>query len=229
MDLHDHEKPILLVLKEGEPAGHAFLALLDHPDVATHQFPPPWYAEKAGVDLPEAMPDLETITCDRLTAVLDTLIRLHTKEDLDRIVNEMWREVDEQVRAFFLKRPVLTTFASILRMAPKTKDMPPADEFVEGQIFMHRFEMEYRLHRAWEKPNPVAPEEEGSLVLYPFDPQNAAARRDGNLDEGPAIVLEMFAYGPARDRHRKVLEEVAKKGGWRVIDTATIEKPAATA
>lgn len=226
-ELFDHEKAILLVLKEGADPAAAFLALLDHADVQAHDFPAPWYAEKAGVDLATALPDLTTIDRARLPEVLEALIRLHTEEDLQRIATALWREVDEPVRAFYLKRPMRETVASMIRMAPKSKELPPTDEFVQGQVFQHRFEMEYRLHRAWERTNPMAPEEEGSLVLYPFDPANASARREAGLGEGYGVVLEAFAYGPARDRHRAVIETVGRANGWRVIDTAMLEAPPA--
>lgn len=216
----DHERPLLLVLKDRDGPADAFLALLAHPEVRMHRWPAPWAFERAGVDLPAALPDLETIDAERLPQVLEVLLRLHTPEALDALVTRTWRETDERVRSFFLKRPVFTTFASTVGMAPKSRDVPPPEEFVTGQIVIHRFELEYRLSPGEEPSNLVAPAEEGSLVLYPFDPANAAARREAKLPEGTAPILEAFAYGTGRARHRQVLEDVAHARGWQVIDTA---------
>lgn len=216
----EHERPLLLVLKERDAPADAFLALLDHPDVRLHQWPPPWAFERAGVDLPAALPDLETITRERLPQVLEVLLRLHTREGLDALVTRTWRDVDERVRAWFLRRPVLQTFASTVGLAPKAKDLTPPEEFVTGQIVIHRFELEYRLVPGDEPSDPTAPAEEGSLVLYPFDPANAAARKEAKLPDGSGAVLEAFAYAPGRARHRRVLEDVAHARGWQVLDTA---------
>ena len=216
----DHERALLLVLKERDAPADAFLALLEHPDVRMHSWPAPWTFEKAGVDLPGALPDLETIDRERLPQVLEVLLRLHTPEVLDTLVTNVWRSVDERVRAFFLRRPVFATFASTVGMAPKSRDVAPPEEFVAGQVIVHRFEMEYRLGVEGEASDPVAPAEEGSLVLYPFDPANAAARKEADLPDGEAPVLEAFAYGAGRTRHRRVLEDIAHARGWQVIDTA---------
>lgn len=216
----DHERALLLVLKEGDAPADAFLALLDHPEARTHYWPAPWAFEKAGIDLPAALPALDTITRERLPRVIEVLLRLHTQDVLDALVSSVWRGADERVRAFFLQRPVVATFASTVGMAPKSVDMAPPPEFVAGQVIVNRFEMEYRLGPGEEEPNPVAPPEEGSLVLYPFDPANAAARREADLPDGTAPILEAFAYGAGRARHRRVLEDIAYGRGWRVIDTA---------
>ena len=216
----DHERALLLVLREGDAPAAAFLALLDHPDVRMYQLPAPWAFERAGIDLPAALPDLETITRERLPQVLEVLLRLHTSEVLGALVRDVWRAVDERVRAFFLKRPVFATFASTVGMAPKSAEIEPPEEFVAGQVIVNRFEMEYRLQSGDEETDPVAPPEEGSLVLYPFDPVNAAARREADLPAGSAPILEVFAYEAGRERHRRVLEDIAHARGWQVIDTA---------
>ena len=220
----DHEHPLLLVLREGDRPSHAFLALLDHPEVRLHQWPAPWSFERAGIDLPAALPDLRTITRERLAQVLDVLLRLHTPQALDALARQVWRGADERVRAFFLRRPVFATLASTVGMAPKSAEIAPPEEFVRGQVIIHRFELEYRLGPGEEPWDPAAPAEEGSLVLYPFDPANAAARREANLPEGTAPILEAFAYGAGRARHRRVLEDVAHARGWQVIDTAEAKR-----
>ena len=216
----EHERAILLQLKEGDAPTDAFLALLDHPDVRAHHWPAPWASEMAGIDLVGAMPDLDTITRDRLPQVLEVLVRLHTPDALQALAQRIWRMADERVRAYFLRRPALTIFASTMRLAPKSIELPPPDAFVAGQILIHRFELQYRLLREGDDVDPVAPPEEGSLVLYPFDPANQAARNEAGLPEGHGAILEGFAYGSARPRHVRVLEDVAHARGWRVIDTA---------
>lgn len=220
MRLLDHERALLLVLMPNDPVSDAFLALLDHPDVVAWSWPAPWTSDRAGVDLLAAMPDLRTITREHLERILDVLVRLHTPEVLDRLAREVWSVTDERVRGFFLKRPVLGTFASIFHLAPKSAELPPPPDFVEGQVFAHGFTMEYRLRRGDEPPNPVAPPEEGSLVFYPFDVANSAARREAHLPEGRGPVLEAFAYGAARDRHRQVFDDIAHGRGWQVVDAA---------
>lgn len=217
-DLMDHERALLLVLGEGDRPADAFLALLDHPDVVAYALPAPWAFERAGVDLLEAMPDLETLTRENLPEALDTLVRLHDAPTLEAVVRKTWLEAEEQVRAFFLQRSVLSTFAGIFRFGPRTREVPPPPVFVEEQIYIHKCELVYRIRRGPEPRPIVAPPEEGSLVFYPFDVANAAVRRDVGLGEGNAPVLEAYAFAPARDQHRRILEEVAAGKGWRVVD-----------
>jgi len=220
--LQDHERALLLVTKDGTRPAAAFEALLEHPDVVAHQFPAPWAFERAGVDLLAALPGLGTIGRDTLEPVLDRLVALHTPERLDRLCRETWRQADERVRAFHLERSILATFAGILRVGPRTADLPPPAGFVEGMVFTHRFEMQYRLRpKRGESRVLHAPAEEASLVLYPFDPANRVGRREAGLDEvGRGPVYELFAYASGRDRHRRVLEEVARRGGWTVAEGA---------
>ena len=78
--------------------------------------------------------------------------------------------------------------------------------------------MQYRIDPAPGDRNVLAPAEEASLVLYPFDPTNAEARREADLGAGSEAVLEVFAYDDARPRHRAVLEDVSRTTGWRVVD-----------
>lgn len=217
--VYDHEKALLLVLKDRDHPAEAFEALLAHPDVTAYHLPPPWASELGGVDLLAAMPDLETVTLERLEPILDVLIRLHSRERLEALCAELWRETSEQVRSFFLSRSLGATLAGIFRLGPKTKDLPPPADFVQGQIYTHKFEMQYRLHRGEGEPSVVAPAEEGSLVLYPFDVANAGARKETGLQEGTGPILEAFAYQAGRQRHERVLRDVAAKRGWQVLDS----------
>jgi hypothetical protein len=129
--------------------------------------------------------------------------------------------VDERVRAYHLERSTLQTFAGILRLGPRTADLEPPPAFVEAQVFIHAFAMPYRLRPARGEERILhAPSEEASLVLYPFDPSNQVGRKEAGVGEGYAPVLELFAYARGRDRHRKVLEEVARRHGWTVAEGA---------
>lgn len=214
----DHEHALFLLLRDGESPALAFEALLDHPDVRAYAFPPPWTWERAGVDLLAAVPDFGSFERANLARGLDALLRLHTAEALTALTGRAWGEVEEPVRAFYLKRPTLETMAAILKMGPKSTDVAPPSEFREAQVILNPFEMQYRLRMPGETVDPQAPAQEGSLVVYPFDVANAVARREGKLGEGSAPVLEAFAYAEARARHRAVLEDVAHGRGWRVVD-----------
>ena len=66
-----------------------------------------------------------------------------------------------------------------------------------------------------------APDEEGTIVLYPFDPANASAREEAGVAADSGVVLEAFAYEPARERHRAFCQMVAAEHGWRVDRTRT--------
>ncbi len=215
----DHERALFLLLRDGESPALAFEALLDHPDVQAYAFPAPWSWERAGVDLVAALPDFGSFERANLARGLDTLLRLHTPEALAELTQRAWREVEEPVRAFYLKRAALETMASILKLGPKSIDLSPPSEFREAQVILNPFEMQYRLRTQGEVVDPQAPAVEGSLVVYPFDAANAVARREGELGEGGAPVLEAFAYAEARARHRAVLEDVAHGRGWQVVDT----------
>jgi hypothetical protein len=214
----DHERPLLLLLGERDEAADGFRALLAHPDVRAWHLPPPWALERAGLDLLGALPELRTLSADLLPRALAALARQATPELLDALSRQLWREVDEQVRGYYLKRGALETLASLVRVAPRSRDLEPPPSFVEDRVHEHGFVLEYRLARAEEPADPTAPPEEGSLVYYPFDPANQAARREALLPEGRGVVLEAFAYAAGRARHRRVLEDVASQRGWRVVD-----------
>ncbi|MFV1958787.1 MAG: hypothetical protein ACC662_05170 [Planctomycetota bacterium] len=220
--LEDHERALLLVTRDGARPAAAFEALLEHRDVVAHQFPAPWDFERAGVDLLAAMPGLDVIRRENLDDVLERLVALHTPRLLEALCRETWRAVDERVRSFHLQRSILATFAGILRVGPRTADLDPPPPFVEDQVFIHGFKMNYRLRRKRGEERLLhAPEEEGSLVLYPFDPPNRVGRREAGLEEeGRGPVHELFAYQSGRDRHRRVLEDVARRKGWTVAEGA---------
>lgn len=220
--VYDHERALLLVCREGDAPSAAFEALLEHPDVAAWVMPAPWAFELAGVDLLSAMPGLGTITRDRLPEVLEVLVRLHTRERLEAHCQAIWRATSEQVRAYFQQRSFGATLAGIFRVGPKTIDLPPPPNFVQEQIYTQRFELQYRLHSSGERTELAelaAPPEEGSLVLYPFDVANEGARAEAGLGEGTGPVLEAFAYTSGRERHRRVLEEIAHGRGWQVHES----------
>ncbi len=218
-ELHAHERPILLVLPFGTHPAEGFRALLAHGEIAAWHLPAPWALEPAGLDVLGARPSIGTLAPDALGTYLDTLIGLATPEALEQLVLRVWREAPEEVRGFYLRRPLFGTLAQMVGLVSRSRDVAPPPEFVEAQVSVHRFELEYRLARApGGGRDPRAPAEEGSLVLYPFDPTNRLARREAGLSESGGPLLEAFAYAEARDRHRRVLREVAVARGWQVLD-----------
>ncbi len=64
-----------------------------------------------------------------------------------------------------------------------------------------------------------APEEEVSIVVYPFDPPNEEARSEAGLDAGSGTVLEIFPYESGRSRHRETWDVLAARFGGRVEDS----------
>jgi hypothetical protein len=204
-----NERPIVVVLRPGEPPGEALRSLLSHPVVRQHWMPPLWALDRAGIDLPAALPDVTSITLGTLPRVVDTLMRLATKEVLDRRVRELWRSVDEQVRHFYLRRGLRQTLATMFRVGPRTLDVAPPPAFVVDRVHESAFEVQYRIEPKPEPTNVLAPEHEATVVLYPFRPV---------LEPDAEPSLEVFAYDEGRARHRAALEDVARTTGWRVRD-----------
>jgi hypothetical protein len=212
-----HEDPILLVLPAGQPVGGCIARLLDEPEIRHFALPPLWALDAAGVDLPAALPRVRSVERANLEVVVETLIRLCDAHTLDRLVERTWREVDERVRQHHLDMSIGQTFATIFRMAPPTTGREPPPAFREDRIHESGWEVQYRL-AATAESDVHAPEHEGSLIFYPFDPANAAARREADLGDGGGAVLEAFAYESARATHRAFLEGVAARHGWQAVE-----------
>ncbi len=213
-----HEEPILLVLPADRPLAEALPAFLDHPDVRHYALPPLWCLDPAGIDLPAALPQVRTITRDNVGEVVETLQRLCTPEHLDGLVLRAWREADERVRQHHLGLTIGQTFATIFKMRRATIDQSAPESFRRDRIHENGFEIQYRLVASDAVDDFRAPEQEGSLMCYPFDPANAEAREEHGLGEGDGAVLEAFAYERGREQHRAFLEGLAAQQGWRVID-----------
>jgi hypothetical protein len=213
-----HETPLYLVVPASTSAGDAMRLLLSSRPVLRHWMPPLWCLDRAGIDLPAALPDVTSITLGTLPQVVDTLIRLATRSALDDLVLRMWPGVDEQVRRYYLRRGLGQTLATIFRMAPRSHEVAPPPAFRQDRIAENGFQVEYRIAPSPGERNVLAPTEEATVVLYPFDPGNEAARREIGLGPGAETVLEVFAYAEGRARHRAVLEEIARPVPWRVID-----------
>jgi hypothetical protein len=218
MTAPSHESPLLLVLDGGATAADGIRAVLAHKDVDCWSLPPPWVLERAGIDLPSALPGLGQLSLDNLDGVLEALLARCHADHLDALVAHLWREADERVRTWYLERGALETLASIVRLKPRASELDPPPAFVQDRIHEHAFVVEYRLVDAGALDTPTAPPGEGSLVLYPFDPPNAAARVETGLAAGSEVILEAFAYESGRERHRVVLEAVAEARGWNVLD-----------
>jgi hypothetical protein len=215
---YPHEQPILLVLPERTTAAEGVLEFLDHPDVLHHAFPPLWFLDAAGVDLPGALPDVEGVTRESLPRVLAEATRLATPEALREHGLRVWRAADEAVRQHYLRRGVLRTFATIFRLAPHSREAEPPPEFWADRTHEHRFEVQYRLARQPQPSEAPAPGEEGSIVYYPFDPSNGSARLEAGLPAGRGPILEVFAYAWQRERHVSLCASVARSPGWKSLD-----------
>jgi hypothetical protein len=221
-DPFGHERPVLLVLKEGESPAEGFRAFVGHPEVVAWSWPSLWSLEAAGADLAGALHDVREVALANLDRVLAALVARCDRAALERLVAETWAQADERVRAFFLRRGAIQVMASAFRLAPRSAEFPPPPAFVADRVHEHAFTMEYRLRREAGAREAVAPPEEGTLAFYPFDPADAAGRREAALDGGAAPVLELFAYDAGRARHRRVLEDVAARRGWRVAVPAAL-------
>lgn len=218
MATFSHEDPMLLVLPERTRAWEALPVILAHPQVRHHQLPAMWCLERAGIDLVTALPDCPAITRESLGRVLEVLLQLCSKEALDALVQRTWREVDERVRHYYLKRSVAKTLAGIFKLTRPTLACEPPADFVRDRIHESSFEVQYRLPPPAEAQDFRAPAHEGSLVLYPFDPANAEARDEAGLGPGDGTVLECFAYEAGRRLHHDFLQALASEHGWQVVE-----------
>ncbi len=216
-----HEEPLLVVLPEDARAGEALARFIAHDAVRQYQLPSPWALDLAGVDLPATRPNMKTIDAANLEEVVDVVTRICDDRALDALVARLWREAEEVVRDFYLQRTTMQTFAAIFKMGKRTIDIDPPPEFRADRIHDNGFEVQYRIAPDDAPHQPLAPTQEGSLVYYPFDPSNTAARTEAGLGEGTSVVLEAFAYERARDRHRGVFERIGREYGWRVIDPSS--------
>lgn len=215
-----HEDPLYLVLPAGMRAGEALARFIDDARIRHYQLPPVWAFERAGLDLPSAMPEVACITRENLEPFLRDLTLLCDGPTLDRLVARTWLSVDETVRDHYLRRNTLQTFAAIFRVGPRSTEQPPPPDFRADRIHDHGFELQYRLAPERGPSSPLAPTEEGSLMYYPFDPANASGRAEAGLGAGEAVVLEAFAYEAGRARHREVLEAIGREVGFEVIERA---------
>ncbi len=218
MDPFSHETPILLVLPAAERVEAVLPRMLAEPEIRQFALPPLWALEKVGIDLVGALPGVPTISLETLEEVLGTLIRLCDEQELDALVKREWASVDERVRQYYLDASIAQTFAMIFKLAPRSLEQEPPPSFRRDRIHENGFTVEYRLARVFDEGDFRAPEEEGSIVVYPFDPANEEARTEAGLEPGSGAVLEIFPYEAGRERHREVWEAVAARHGGKVVD-----------
>jgi hypothetical protein len=218
MSSFSHEEPILLVLPPDQALERALPAFVGHPEVRHHQLPPLWALDRAGIDLPAALPGVASVTRETLGEVVAALLRLCSAERLDALVARAWREADERVRQHHLELGMGQTFAVIFKLGVPTVERPPARSFRRDRIHEHGFEIQYRLAAPETTRDVRAPDHEASLIWYPFDPANEEARSEFGLGEGRGAVLEVFAYERAREQHRDFLAGVAAQNGWDLVD-----------
>lgn len=220
MKTPSHERAIFLVLPRAVSAAEAFRRVLTHEEVRAHAFPAPWDVSWGSVDVLRDVPSIATIDLASLDALFAYFARAGTSEALNALVTRTWAEIPDRVREYWLGRGPLSIMAGLFRIGPKAKDVLPPPGFREDRRAFARFEATYRLHPLpGSRTDPLAPVEEGSLVVYPFDARNVGARAEALLtaDAGETIV-EAFVYESGRDRHRRLLESVAMSLGARVVD-----------
>lgn len=212
-----HEEPLLVALPRGRTAAEGLRAFLDRPEVRGYTLPAPWYLEAAGVDLAAALPDVRTVTPENLGRVLEASARACTREVLERRCRRLWLEADERVRQHFLQRGALAQFAGIFRLGPRSVELPPPPEFVADRVHEHRFEIQYRLSAERGSEEYLAPPEEGSVAVYPFDPEGRLVKQERGLADDGGPILEAFAYVWQHERHRALWSSVAADLGGRLL------------
>jgi len=221
VDAFSHEQPLLLVLPAHRRIEAVLPRMLAEPEIQHVAFPPLWSLDKAGLDLAGALPRVRAITLDTLEEVLGTAIRLAGPQELTNLVRRAWADVDERVRQYYLQAGIGQTFAMIFRMAPRSLALEPPPAFRRDRIHENGFQVEYRLRRLPGERDLRAPEEEGSIVIYPFDPANEEARTEAGLEAGSGAVLEIFPYESGRARHRETWSVLAARFDGRVEDSRT--------
>ena len=222
MPAPSHERPLLLLLPHSAAIGDAFRTILSHDEVRAYALPAVWDLSWGPVDLMTLLPRIERLDLGNVDEAIAALVRASTPAALSALSATVWAAVPESVRGFFLKRSVMGTFAALLKISrPSSSQSPPA-AFVADRVHEARFEAVYRLHvLPGASSLPVAPPEEASVVVYPFDPRNAEGRAEARLPaDGREVLVEVFAYDAGRDRHRAFLEMVASARGWRIVDPA---------
>lgn len=220
MKTPSHERAIFLVLPKGASAADAFRRVLTNEEVRAYDLPALWDVAWGSLDALRDVPSIATIDLASLDALFAYFARAGTPEALDAFVTRSWSEIPDRVREYWLGRGALTIMAGLFRLGPKAKDVSPPPGFRTDRRAFARFEATYRLHALpGAHADPVAPSEEGSLVVYPFDARNVGARAEAGLvPDGGETIVELFAYEEGRDRHRRVLGSVAASLGARVLD-----------
>jgi hypothetical protein len=215
-----HERPMLVVLPDADAVGPALVALLSAPAVRAYALPAVWDLDLGGLDPLAGLPDVRRLDLENLPRVVDWLRRAATPARLDEHTRRVWAETSDSVREFFLRRSAVATFAALLRLGRSSRGFDPPPSFVEDRKRGARFEVVYRLAReAGAPPSPLAPEEEASLVVYPFDVHAPASRAEAGLPPSAReAVVEAFAYEAGRARHRAFLADAARSVGGRVVD-----------
>ena len=218
MDPWSHETPILLILPAEARVEAELPGLLGVDGIRHVAFPPLWALDRAGVDLPGALPNVRTVDLGSVEEVLGTLIRLCDDAQLAALVRRMWLEVDERVRQHYLGLGIGEAMASLLKVGRNTKAEPPPPSFTRDRIAENGFEIQYRLAPGDDDFDWTAPPHEGTLSVYPFDPAGAATREESGVPAGSGTVIEIFAYEVGRERHREFWQAVANERGWTLYD-----------
>jgi hypothetical protein len=214
-----HERPLLLVLPSKAAIGDAFVALLSHEEVRAYALPALWSLRFGRVDALASLPDVAHLDLENLPGVVAWMLSAATPAARESLIATAWDEAHERVREFYLRRSTLAILATIFKIGKSTRGIPPPALFASDQVHEARFEAVYRLYPLpGAKSDREVPAEEGSIVFYPFDPEDSDAHREvADLREQDAVV-EVFAYDAGRERHRAWVSSVAAARGWRVVD-----------
>lgn len=221
MALPSHERPILLLVPGPEAVADALRALLTHVEVRAYALPAVWDLGFGAVDAMKGLPRVPRLDLENLPEVVRYLLGAATPEALEAWLGRTWLEIHDRVRQWYLKRGAVAVLGSLFKLGRPSASYPPPPAFRSDRVHAAKFEATYRLHTvAGAVTDPVAPAEEASVAFYPFDPRDVEGRADAGLPlDGRECVLEVFAYEAGRARHLRVLEDVARRAGWRVVDT----------
>ena len=214
-----HNRPFFLELPSDTRVGAGFQHVLEADAIRHYAIPAPWQFERAGVHLASWLPKEKTLRAGMLPDALEDLVRICDGALLEQLVQRTWTACSEHVRDHYLQRGTLSTVASIFGFSKKSRAIDPPPAFTTDRIQEFGFQVEYRLaEEEGDFATAGAPMHEGTIACYPFEIEGRTALAEAGLEPGGGPLLEIFAYGPARDRHRGVFEQIAAAQGWRVRD-----------
>jgi hypothetical protein len=218
--LPSHERAIFLVVPRDVSVADAIRTVLHHAEVRAWRFPPLWELSFGAIDPLRDLPGVSSVDLASLDALVAYAARVGTPDAFRAYAEREWREIPGGVREFWLRRGGFAVFASLFGVGRRNADVPPPDAFLADRRSAASLDVEVRLHVVpGSRTDPVAPAEEGTLVVPLFDVRDRGARAEAGLPpDGPEALVEVFAYEAGRARFRRLLEGVAVAIGGRVLD-----------